>query len=126
MSEQIMDLARRGLSAWKEGDFRTMESMLDPDVRWRWYQPGEWDCNSRSDVMQVIRERYEQGFARGDAELVDGGSEKVVVIAHPREIGGEDWPAETATVMTFRDGKVTDMRDYRSKEDALKAIESRD
>jgi len=22
---------------------------------------------------------------------IDGGSEKVVVIAHPREIGGEDW-----------------------------------
>lgn len=120
MSELIMELARRGLNAWREGDFKMMESMLDPDVQWRWFEPGEWDCHNRDDVMGVIRERYEQGFARGDIEFIDAGPDTVVVVAHPREIGGDDWPAEAATVMTFREGKVVDMQDYRTREEALR------
>jgi hypothetical protein len=44
------------------------------------------------------------------------------VIAHPRAIGGQDWPEETATVITFHEGKVTNMQDYRTKEEALTAL----
>jgi ketosteroid isomerase-like protein len=122
MSEETMELVQRGLNAWKHGDFAAMETMLDPNVQWRWYEPGEWDCRNRADVMDVVRVRYEQGFARGEIELIDGGPHRVIVVAHPRDIGGEDWPEETATVMTVQDGKVKEMRDYRTKDDALKAI----
>ena len=122
MSEQPIELAKRGFNAWKEGDFDTIESLLDPQVRWHWYEPGEWDCNNREDVMETIRERYEQGFVRGELEFIDGGGDDIIVIARPREIGGPDWPEETATVMTFHDGKVTVMQDYRTKQEALDAI----
>lgn len=113
-----MELAKRGFDAWKEGDFDTIESLLAPQVRWNWYEPGEWDCNNREDVMGTIRERYKQGFVRGELEFVDGGDD-IIVIARPREIAGPDWPEETATVMTFHDGKVTVMQDYRTKQEAL-------
>ena len=91
-------LVRHGFRAWTDGDFVTVES------------------------MQVVRERYEQGFARGEVEFIDGGAEMVVVVAHPSEIGGSGWPEETATVMTFKDERVRDMRDYRTKGEALATI----
>jgi ketosteroid isomerase-like protein len=122
MSQQTLELAKRGFAAWREGDFDTVESIMHPDVQWRWYEPGEWDCHSREDVMRVVRERYDQGFAPGDIEFIDGAPDVVIVVAHPREIGGEDWPEETATALTFRDGKVADMQDHRTKEDALAAL----
>jgi ketosteroid isomerase-like protein len=122
MGEQTMELAKRGFAAWRAGDFDTVESIMHPNVQWRWYEPGEWDCHSREDVMQVVRERYDQGFARGEVEFIDGAPDVVIVVAYPREIGGEDWPEETATVLTFRDGKVADMQDYRTTEDALAAL----
>ena len=122
MSEQIMALAREGFGAWQRGDFATLEAMLDPDVQWHWFEPGEWDCQSRGDVMRTLRERYEQGFAAGELQFLDGGEDTVIVVAHPAAVGGEGWPEEAATVITFRQGKVTTMQDHRTREEALAAV----
>ena len=121
MSEDAMARARAGFSAWQRGDFDTIDAMLDPDVEWRWFEPGEWDCHDRADVMRTLKERYEQGFARGDLEFTDGGDDSVIVVAHPAAIGGPEWPEETATVITFRGGVVTAMQDYRTEEEAVAA-----
>jgi ketosteroid isomerase-like protein len=115
MSDKTLALARHGLNAWQRGDFASIEAMLDPAVEWRSFEPGEWDCHGRHDVMHVRRERYEQGFARGELEFLDGGPDSVVVVAHPAAIGGDEWPEEVATVITFRDEKVTTMQDYRKR-----------
>jgi ketosteroid isomerase-like protein len=122
MSERAMDIAQRGFRAWIAGDFDTVESILDAGVQWHGSEPGEWDCLDRDDVMQVVRERHEQGFARGGLQFIDGGPDVVIVVSHPREIAGPEWPSETATVITFKDGRVREMRDYRTKADALRAI----
>jgi len=116
------ELAQRGLEAWRAGDFETIERILDPDVEWRWFEPGEWDCHSREDVMRTLRERYEAGFAKGDLQFKDAGDDAVVVVSHPSEIGGRDWPDETATVMRFRDERVVSMQDYRTEAEALDAV----
>jgi ketosteroid isomerase-like protein len=122
VSERALALAQQGLSAWKRGDFDVLEQMLDPDVDWRWFEPGEWDCRNREDVMRTLRERHEQGFAAGALEFVDGGGDAVIVVAHPSEIGGAEWPDETATIIRFRDDRVVSMRDYRTKAQALEAV----
>jgi hypothetical protein len=111
------------LEAWRGGDFATIEQLLDPNVVWRWYEPGEWDCRNRADVMRTLRQRYEQGFARGDLEFHDAGENAVIVVSHPSEIGGPEWPAETATVMTFSGDRVISMQDYRTEADARAAAE---
>lgn len=121
VSKETMARAQEGFSAWRRGDFATLEAILDPDVEWRWFEPGEWDCKSRGDVMRTLRDRYAQGFARGELEFVDGGNDVVIVVAHPAAMGGEGWPDETATLITFREGRVTTMQDYRSKAEALAA-----
>ena len=116
-----MDIAREGLEAWRAGDFETIEEILDPNVEWHATEPGEWDCHGREDVMQTLRERHEQGFAKGDLQFQDGGADAVIVIAHPSEVGGPDWPDETVTVMKFRGDRVVSMQDYRTEAEALAA-----
>jgi hypothetical protein len=34
-------------------------------------------------VMQALRERHEQGFAKGDLQFLVGGEHAVIVVAHP-------------------------------------------
>ena len=121
MSERELALAEEGLAAWRRGDFETVESMLDPAATWRWFEPGEWDCENRADVLRTLRERYEQGFGRSEMEFVDGGSAAVIVVSHPRDIGGDDWPEEAATVITFERDRIVAMQDYRTRDDALAA-----
>jgi ketosteroid isomerase-like protein len=117
-----MAVARDGLEAWRRGDFETLERILDQDVEWRWFEAGEWDCRSREDVMRTLRERYDQGFAKGRLEFKEGGENAIIVVSHPSEIGGPEWPDETATLMRFREGRVVSMQDYRTEAEALDSV----
>jgi hypothetical protein len=69
------------MEAWCRGDFETIERILDPDVEWRWFEPGDWDCHNRDDVMRVLRQRFDQGFAKGDLTFRGAGEDVVVVVA---------------------------------------------
>ena len=119
MGEDLLELAREGFEAWRRGDLATIEAMLAPDVRWGWFEAGPWDCRSREDVMARLRERFSEGFAGEIVRIERLSDDAVVVVAHPSEIGGSDWPDEVATVIEFRDGKVVRMQDYRTRADAL-------
>ena len=72
--------------------------------------------------MRTLRQRHSAGFAEGRLSFHDAGPEIVVVTAHPREIGGPEWPDETATVIRFHDGKVVSMQDYRTEAEARAAV----
>ena len=116
-----MALAQLGLDAWRRGDFATLEDIFDPRVEWRWWEPGDWDCNGRDEVMRTLRERHAQGFARDRLEFREAGGDAVVVVSHPSELGGPEWPEETATVIRFRGDKVISMQDHPNEADALAA-----
>ena len=122
MSSVSLALAEQGLAAWRKGDFKTLERLLDLAVEWHWFEPGEWDCHGREDVMRTLRERHAEGFAAGALEFRDVGGDTVIVVSHPSQIGGPEWPAETATVMRFRNEKVISMQDHRTEREALAAV----
>jgi ketosteroid isomerase-like protein len=119
---EALAIAGRGLDAWRHGDFETLEAILDPQVEWLAIEPGEWDCHGRDDVLRTLRERHEQGFTKGRVELVEAGPATVVLLSWPAEIGGPEWPEETATVVTFDGGRVTRMQDYATRDAALSAV----
>ena len=123
MSEQTMELARRGFEAWKAGDFAAVESLMDPNIRWRAHDPDFEGCDNREEVMEIVRERFQQHFTRGNLEFIDTAGDKVIVVSHPATVGGPDWPEEIATVITFRGGTVSEMQDFPSKEHALRALD---
>jgi ketosteroid isomerase-like protein len=114
-------VAEEGFDAWRRGDFDALEQMFAPEVEWRWFEPGDWDCHNRKDVMRTLRQRHAAGFGQGRMNIQEAGSDVVVVTAHPSEIGGPEWPDETSTVIRFRDGKVVSMQDYRTETEALAA-----
>ena len=116
-----VELARQGLAAWKRGDFEALEELLAPEATWRAIEPGEWDCESRDDILRTLRERFEQGFTMGPIELLEGVPGTVILLSHPAEVGGSDWPEETAIAIMFRDGKVVAMQDYATLADARRA-----
>jgi ketosteroid isomerase-like protein len=121
MDADAVAIAAEGLAAWRRGDFETLEGILDPKVEWLAFEPGEWDCHGRDEVMRTLRERYDEGFARGELDLSGAGANTVIAVSHPSEIGGPEWPAETATVMRFEAGTVVSMEDYRTKAKAVAA-----
>lgn len=124
MSERsALTLAEEGFDAWRRGDFGVLEEMFAPDVEWRWFEPGDWDCHSRKDVMRTLRQRHAAGFAKGRLTFQEAGPDVVIVAAQPSEIGGPGWPDETSTVIRFRHGKVVSMQDYRTQAEARAAAQ---
>ena len=93
-----------------------------PEATWRAVQPSEWDCESREDVLRTLRARYEEGFTMGSIELLEGTPGTVILVSLPAEVGGPDWPEETAIAVNFRDGKVVSMQDYPTLVDAQRAL----
>ena len=65
MKDEMLASAREGFAAWQAGDFATLEALLDPGVQWRWFEPGDWDCRDRKDVMARLRERFEEASSVG-------------------------------------------------------------
>ena len=121
--DAILMVAKQGFEAWRRGDFETLEEMFAPDVEWCWFEPGEWDCHSRNDVMRVLRDRHAAGFATGRLNIHAAGANVVVVTSHPSEIGGPEWPDNVSTVIRFNEGRVVSMRDYRTEAEALAAAQ---
>ena len=105
-SSSSLTVVQQGFDAWRRGDFGALEAIFAPEVEWRWFEPGGWDCHNRGDVIRALRQRHAAGFAAGRLIFHDAGADVVVVTAYPSEIGGSDWPAETSTVIRFREGKV--------------------
>ena len=122
MSRRELALVREGLEAWRRGDLGRVKGFLHPAATWRGFEPGEWDCANRGDVVRTLRERYEQGFGRVRMELVDAGPGKVIAVSWPRETGGDEWPEETATLISLRDERIVSMQDYTSRSEALAAV----
>jgi ketosteroid isomerase-like protein len=114
-------VAEHGFDACRRGDFDALKAIFAPEVEWRWFEPGDWDCRNRDDVMRTLRQRHAAGFAKGRLEFHDAGPDVVVVTAHPSE--SHEWPDETSTVIRFRQGKVVSMQDYRTEAEALAAAQ---
>src|SRR2546430_13677229 len=59
-SSSSLTVAQQGFDAWRRGDFDALEAIFAPDVEWRWFEPGDWDCHSRDDVMRTLRQRHDR------------------------------------------------------------------
>jgi ketosteroid isomerase-like protein len=127
---QNEQLAHDGYEAVMRGELEALEDLLAPDLTWHWWEHGPWDCHSREEALAVIRERVAQRAIGELKEVTEIDPGRVLVVTRMRpdsEIGSEDLGlppghTETANVITFRDGKVVAMHDYRTRAEALAAI----
>jgi len=122
MDAELMEKAGAGLQDWQDGDLTALEELLDPNVELLWWEPGEWDCHSRDDVLCLLAQRRREGVNRAKVELIDAGEDVLVSVSHT--VDRPDWPDEPTTVIRFRDGKAIEMRQFKSREEALTAASS--
>ena len=122
MDAELVERARARLQRWRDGDPSALEELLDPDVELFWWEPGDWDCHSRDEVLRQLRTRHEEGAPRGEVELIDAGDDTLISVSRRNPDRDPDWPEESATVITFRGGRAVLMQQYRSRAAALSAV----
>jgi ketosteroid isomerase-like protein len=114
MSQELVELARRGYEAARRGDFDMVREFLDADVKWHGGDRSA-GCQNRAQALEWMR----RGQIGDLVEVVDAG-EKVVVIMRRSGEGGA--PSElVANLTTFRDGRVVEMVHYPDPDQARAA-----
>jgi uncharacterized protein len=120
MSPGTTELIEAGLRAWASGDLDALEAVLDPGVSLRWFEPGEWDCANREQVMALLRQHQTEG-EQPPAMRIDRLDENTFVVS-PAYVSdpnrSESFPA---TLITIAHGKVSQMQQYHSRADALRS-----
>jgi ketosteroid isomerase-like protein len=109
------------LAAWTSGDFEAFAQAPAPDVQLLGHDPGSGDCRNRQEVLTLLRQRPARGRTTGVIRIDDIGEHAVVVSGL---YGGDSvWPAEAASaaLVIFRDGKISRLRQYRTREEAIAA-----
>lgn len=90
-----------GLAAWTRGDLDALEQVLDPQVTLKAVEPGPWDCESREQVMALLRLRESQRPPDKPREMrVTRRDETTFLVSG---LGGREG---TATMVRVADGRV--------------------
>jgi ketosteroid isomerase-like protein len=117
----LIERARGGLEAWQRGDVDALAPLLHPDVELTWWEPGEWDCHGREAVLALLRERVGEGAEAAEIELIDAGDDAIVSTRAEPVPDGPAAGLRPATLIVFRDGLAISMRQFRDREEALRA-----
>lgn len=113
------DLVRTGFEAFLRGDFDALEQVMDPGVQWLWYEPGDWDCHDREEVLSTLRERQREGVVTALNAVVATDERVFVEVTGPR-LEQQGLPGgQACMVVTVRDGRIVRMQDYPSRGAAL-------
>jgi ketosteroid isomerase-like protein len=127
MSEENVEIVRRGLEAWQQGE--PWAEFLDPEI--------EWDFSAYPGLDIPVRGRGRENYLRfwdryyrawidyemAPKELIDAGDDVVMVIHETAAARGTEALVERDLifVLTMREGRATRQRAYQTKEEALEA-----
>jgi ketosteroid isomerase-like protein len=115
---ELISSVRAALDGWLQGDTTPLEALLDPDVELLWWKTGEWDCHGKAQVLGLIKQRAAQRSSGITIDVVEAGDEALIVTRAGAPSEGE----LPATLITFRGGLIIKMHQFRSSEEALKAV----
>jgi ketosteroid isomerase-like protein len=129
MSQENVELVRRGYEAFARGDIEAVLELLDPDVDW---QPaiapilGVETVRGREAVRRFFTQDLFEGFDEFRADPLsfeDFGDSILVMVRYTGrgERSGIEMDQTFATVYTLRDGKTVSMHDYSTRAEALEA-----
>jgi uncharacterized protein len=129
MSEDNVELVRKGFEALNRGDRATMARLLAPDVEWHSLAGpivGVSTIRGREAMLRFWQEILEsiEGFRARPEEVTDLGDDRVLVVARYEGRGrasGAEVDQRIATIYEIRDGMAAIVRDYESRAEALEA-----
>ncbi len=111
-----MDHEQQVRATWEalsRGDFDTVGAAFAADARWLAVEDGPWNCESRTQILNVMRENRARRVLEGEVEEVLDVGERVVVAFRPARHDPEGWPLDNGiryVVLTLRDDLVTEMK----------------
>jgi len=115
-------LVRETFAAIEGGDFEALEQVLTPAARWRAVEDGPWNCESRTQIVEVMRESRERGALDGSVEAVEDLGPKAIVAFRPAHPGGEQWPLDGGIrylVLTFAGERIAELKGCTDRAAAL-------
>jgi ketosteroid isomerase-like protein len=130
MSQENVEIVRRGWEAWRMGDLDALVALYDPGVEWDtthyegWPEDGVY--RGRAGVRRFLEqwlaswERYETGVD----EIIDAGGDCVVVLCWQQGVGpGSDAPGrmEWTQVCRLRNGLVWRLEAWSDRQKALES-----
>ena len=124
MSDASMETVFDHFNARRRNDLEAIAAGLDPDVVHQGVMP-ELVCNGREAVV----ERMAASMGDGDwgidrLELHAAGNSVVAGIAGPRFREIPFLNGEIFMVFTIRDGRILRIDDYRTRDEAFRAVET--
>jgi len=130
MSQENVEIVRRGLFGLKRDDIDAAAEFWHPAVSWRAMEGAPDDVGEMHGIA-AVRRYVEDWFDTFDdfrsepEELIDVGNDQVVAVVHitgRAKSSGVRTDMRYANVSTTRDGKIVRGREYATKAEALKAV----
>ena len=127
MSQENVEIVRTGVEAFNAGDWDRYFDQLDPDVEWwdRGDEPHATVHRGHEGVRAFLAELGEALELRVDAkEFVDAGDSVVVCLRlYGRgKASGVKFEEHEVQALRLRNGKIVEVREYRTKDEALEAV----
>jgi len=121
MSQENVEVFKRGVEAWNGDDLEAFLDLVDPEIEWfalmevyRGHAGARQAWESFKADMQLTV-RYDDLRDLGDSVLALGELEGT---GHTTEL---TFTNEIAQLFTFRDGKIVKVHDFPSHDEALEA-----
>src|ERR1700716_399092 len=132
MSQENVEIVRRGLAAWASEDFDVWLSTCDPDVEWHTVLErlveGPESVYRGTDGVRRLWHFYRtelDNFEIEAQEIRDMGDDRVVLLGRLRWRGpasGIESESPLGMVITLNRGKIIRSLDYLSHREALEAV----
>jgi ketosteroid isomerase-like protein len=131
-SHESAELLLRGYHAFVDGDFETMETLLDPDVEWVPAGEAEAIVVSRDRVLEIVAERAAENY-HVVVDRAIGLTDRAVVSMRFSRVEldpSDERPLQSrrsyllgrwAAVVHMRDGRVVRVEEHPHLEAALEA-----
>jgi len=129
MSQENVEIVRRGFEAYNARDFPQLANLMTPDFVWDMSRV-DAPTSARYAGLPELRgfvETWSESFASEDVvaeEVYDAGDQVVVIVrqAGRGRASGIEIEQRFAMVWSVHDGRASRMDMYRTPEEALKAV----
>jgi uncharacterized protein len=128
MSQETVDVVRRGFEAWNAGDLDTLRKQIyDPRIIWRgpedWPEPGPYA--GRDAVMRQVEQLHETWDSeqmRLISDFIDVGDRVAVRFIWQTTGQGPAFNFEATGVYTVRKGRIVAIEFFWDHAEALEAL----
>ena len=126
MSQENVEVMRRGFEAWNAGDMDTLRELYDPDIIWRapegWPEPGPYVGGEVMRQLEQLRETWDADSFELISDFIDVGDRVAVRFIWQGAGHCPESNIEATGVYTVRKGRIVDIEHFWDHAEALKSL----